>query len=313
MAETSIGIKIADGSFYPVLAENAPGHKRVILTTVTDNQSGAQIDLYRGNGTGIAGATYIGSLLIDEIERGPKGEPEIELLMRLDAEGNLEAQASDRVTGEHQTLSVGLATLVGAHGYTLPDFDLDERYQPRLGVSPAEQTRLTAEPVSPDFSRVEADVQRRRRRRTLEYIGVAVLAAVIIAIIVLLVLWFTHRANPRSQAAAVTATSTRISSTPAAGSSQTAAGAAAAHPAKAQSASHGTSTPASSVAQPGRPAKTQYREGGVMYQIRWGDTLWDLSISFYRTPWLYGKIAKANNIKNPNLIFANTVIYIPER
>ena len=40
----------ADGSFYPVLEEGTPGRKRVILTTVKDNQGGAQIDLYRGGG-----------------------------------------------------------------------------------------------------------------------------------------------------------------------------------------------------------------------------------------------------------------------
>jgi nucleoid-associated protein YgaU len=52
--------------------------------------------------------------------------------------------------------------------------------------------------------------------------------------------------------------------------------------------------------------------GGTWYWIKWGDTLWDLSHTFYRTPWLYGKIAKENNIKNPDLIYANSKIYIPE-
>lgn len=298
MADTSIGIKIADGTFYPVLEEGNPGRKRVILTTVADNQAGAQIDLYRGNGTGISGATYIGTLVIDEIEPAQKGDPEIELIVKLDPDGNLDAQASDHVTGEHQTLSVALDSLTAGQTMEFPDFDLDERYQPELGVSPAEVTGLTADAHSSaasDFQAVEEDDRRLRRRRVLQYIGIAVLVAAVIAIIVLLILWFSRRPASATTAPASTTQSTQA---PAPKPAQ---------PAAASSAA-GTSQP-----PPASAGTTHNREGGVVYQIRWGDTLWDLSISFYRTPWLYGKIAKANNIKNPNLIYAHTQIYIPER
>ena len=54
------------------------------------------------------------------------------------------------------------------------------------------------------------------------------------------------------------------------------------------------------------------RGGGVWYRLKWGDTLWNLSISFYRTPWLYGLIAVENGIKNPDLIYAGTDLFIPE-
>ena len=53
--------------------------------------------------------------------------------------------------------------------------------------------------------------------------------------------------------------------------------------------------------------------GGVWYWIRWGDTLWDLSNSFYRNPFLYGKIAQANNIADPDKILAQSKIYIPRK
>ena len=64
----------------------------------------------------------------------------------------------------------------------------------------------------------------------------------------------------------------------------------------------------------GKPAVVvnEDRLGGVWYWIRWGDTLWDISYSFYRTLWLYSKIAGANNITNPDLIYANTRLFIPE-
>ena len=52
--------------------------------------------------------------------------------------------------------------------------------------------------------------------------------------------------------------------------------------------------------------------GGVWYRLKWGDTLWDLSNSFYRTPWLYKIIAVENDIKNPDVIYAGDDIHIPE-
>jgi len=52
---------------------------------------------------------------------------------------------------------------------------------------------------------------------------------------------------------------------------------------------------------------------GVNYRIRWGDTLWDISEAFYRNPWLYPRIARFNNISNPNLIISGRTIRIPPR
>ncbi|MFW5747702.1 MAG: LysM peptidoglycan-binding domain-containing protein, partial [bacterium] len=52
--------------------------------------------------------------------------------------------------------------------------------------------------------------------------------------------------------------------------------------------------------------------GGAWYWIKRGDTLWDLSASFYRTPWHYGIIARWNGIENPDLIYTDSKIFIPE-
>ena len=53
--------------------------------------------------------------------------------------------------------------------------------------------------------------------------------------------------------------------------------------------------------------------GGIVYRIRWGDTLWDISEAFYRNPWLYPTIVRHNRIRNPNLIVSGTEITIPVR
>ena len=59
MAEKRIGIKLADGEFYPILPENRPARKRLIVTTVKDDQASVQIDLYRGEAARVTGDDYI--------------------------------------------------------------------------------------------------------------------------------------------------------------------------------------------------------------------------------------------------------------
>ena len=51
----------------------------------------------------------------------------------------------------------------------------------------------------------------------------------------------------------------------------------------------------------------------VVYKIKWGDTLWDLAETYYNNPWLYKKIASANNITNPDHIISGTEIIIPAK
>ncbi|MDE5775943.1 MAG: LysM peptidoglycan-binding domain-containing protein, partial [Treponemataceae bacterium] len=61
---------------------------------------------------------------------------------------------------------------------------------------------------------------------------------------------------------------------------------------------------------PPQEKKSEPKE--IVYKIKWGDTLWDLSATYYKNPWLYPKIAHYNNIKNPNYIVAGSTIRIPE-
>jgi nucleoid-associated protein YgaU len=52
---------------------------------------------------------------------------------------------------------------------------------------------------------------------------------------------------------------------------------------------------------------------GVEYKIRNGDTLWDIAEAFYRNPFSYPRIARFNNILNPDLIISGTTIRVPPR
>ena len=89
MENPTIGIKIADGSYFPILEEGNSKRKRLVLTTVNDNQESVQIDLYKGQGEEFLDAVYVGSLLIENIVPGLKESSEIELKIGFDQAGNL--------------------------------------------------------------------------------------------------------------------------------------------------------------------------------------------------------------------------------
>jgi hypothetical protein len=91
-----IGIKVADGKFYPILSENESAKKRIVLTTARDGQESVQIDLYRTATASMQDADFVGSLLVENIARTNKGEPSIELIVTSDEKsGRLSAKAVD--------------------------------------------------------------------------------------------------------------------------------------------------------------------------------------------------------------------------
>jgi nucleoid-associated protein YgaU len=297
-----IGIKLADGSFYPVLSGDDRARKRLILTTVRDNQETVQIDLYRGEGELAEETDYIGTLMIENIQPAPMKEPEVEVVLGVDEQGNLEATASDAVTGESQSLSVSLQSLSKGPA-DHPEFELE-----REGRDDFEETLLTGEtyPLSADDRRKEHLTK--RRRSPLLLIGFVLLSLILIAAIIFVV-FKAVGGTPipplfagRSEAAPA---QTTVAEAPA----EQATGEQAAPEQPAQP------TPAEREAQEAAAAaesEAGATAGGLWYEIKWGDTLWDIAATYYRNPWLYPKIAKENRITNPDLIFAGTRLFIPE-
>ena len=60
----TIGIKLADGTFYPVLTEGTADKKELNLTTVKDDQTTVQVDLYRSESGTMDDAEYVDTLEI---------------------------------------------------------------------------------------------------------------------------------------------------------------------------------------------------------------------------------------------------------
>ena len=328
MSNSTIGIKIANGEYYPILTEDSKVRRRLVLTTVNDEQGSVQIDLYRGEGDTIEQASYIGSLIIEDIEEAPQGDPEIELVLGIDEEGNLNATASDGKSGERQSLSVGLNSLEGMDTYEIPDFELhtdggepqapfDDNF---FGDIETPSTVVDEESLVPedDFSAGgfsgfhDLDEEKPREKRKVNpllLIGF-ILAGLAIAALILLLLLRSFPGEPipplnaQGEAPQEAPESPEPAPEPVAEKPVT-------PPPAEKPAPPETEPVAPAVSE--TPVETQEPPRTVIYHIKRGDTLWDLSNSFYRTPWLYRKIARDNAIENPDLIYAGENLNILEQ
>ncbi len=329
-----IGIRLADGRFFPILDEEQPAKKRLILTTVKDDQPSVQIDVYRADDETGLGKTYVGSLVIENIPPRPRGEPDVRLELGLDADGNLSAFAQEEASGEHQTLSVSLKALGEEEKYEIPDFDFQEDETLSLGtdefpdMNPFDSTDADIEahsdadePVGtrardslavkaaayapkradPDFAADETPAEQRKPSKLISIL-LALAALGLVLAISFLVFKCVNERQPDPPAPVVSQAPAPVVVAPPAPAPM---------PLPAP-----TPPPVAETAPVAPPAEATSakpaKEPGVWYKIRWGDTLWDLSMAYYRNPWLYGKISRYNKIKNPDLIISGTWIYIPK-
>ena len=321
----TIGIKIANGDFYPILEENSLLKKRLVLTTVHDEQENVQIDLYRSLSKSMLDGQYIGSLVVESLMPRPKGEPSIEMIISCDDEGNITADAYDldAANSEHHTLNVSLKTMdiVGQED-SFADFD--------LGGKPSQAS-------SGLYSGTENEKEEGRK---FPWLIMGLATAVVVIVIGLLWFFFlggrdtlsvrfarhlppppiSQPAEPEPEAPPqvqrpVTppppvqppAPPPPPVATPAPKAPPVIQAPTAPPPARPQAVQR--TRPPAPVMSYKVPAVIP--KNGVVYQIRWGDTLWDISAAFYRNPWLYPRIARHNNIRNPDHILAGSNVRIP--
>ncbi|MDR1468609.1 MAG: hypothetical protein LBT00_04885 [Spirochaetaceae bacterium] len=89
-----VGIKLANGKFYPILDENSFSAKKLELTTIRDGQTSAQIDFFR-SGESVDEAQYIGTLVVDNLLQKYAGETSIDLRVRATGDGRILAEAEE--------------------------------------------------------------------------------------------------------------------------------------------------------------------------------------------------------------------------
>jgi hypothetical protein len=334
---SNIGIKIANGEFYPIMEENSSIKKRIILTTVHDNQPSVQIDLYRSPKSTMPDAQYIGSLVVENIKPKPKGEPSIEMVISSDTTGEIVAEAIDLDTGangEHYILTVSLRSLdETSRDKKIANFELESNEEP------------------PSSLYQHAEKIRKKKARK----GIIVLLIILI-ILGLLAAWLFYfdgmdvvRPIYDKAASEIIVLVKRIPvkkqvsqpvrqsepekpSEPVKQSEPEKPGEPAPEPVKQTEPVQQKVEPVPVIQAPAAPVQRQpqterlrsppvasYKvpttipREGVNYIIRWGDTLWDIADAFYRNPWLYPRIAQHNSIRNPNLIISGRTIRIPPR
>jgi LysM repeat protein len=317
----AIGIKIANGDFYPIMEGDSTVKKRLVLTTVHDSQESVQIDFYRSVSKSMLDAQYIGTLLVGDIRPRPRGEPSIEMVISATEDGIITADACDLDAGpdgEHHTLSVSLTTSdPGSQKDSLPDFDLGSKPQVPTGL----------------YGQAEFEKTEKRKFPWL----IAACASIFVIILIAL-LWFfllDGRDMLRSgQAAPLTPPPVAQKVEPVAPPPEPPPPPPPPPPepppvVEAPKSAEPVVIEAPITPPPARPQTVERKRppapvssykvpaviprNGVAYQIRWGDTLWDISEAFYRNPWLYPRIARHNNIRNPDLIIAGRTIRIPPR
>jgi hypothetical protein len=302
MAST-IGLKIANGQFYPLLSGDSEAKKRLILTTVHDDQKSVQIDLYKSESGTMTGASYIGSLVVDDLKAGAQGAASIQMTISSDAEGTINAEAIDldgAENAEPQRLNVSLDSLHSQEEEeqnfdAIPDFGFGN--EAAIALAPEEPKKHKGPVIA--------------------------IVIILIALLAGAAYWFfVMQGGHITRSAPKGLKSTEQALKKPAAQAQKAKANKQAVPARETAPRVYVPKPvpvikapkAAPVSKPANRARGRHiPRKGVSYTIRWGDTLRDISEAFYRTPWEYERIARYNNIPDPDEIIAGDRIIIPPR
>ena len=100
----SLAIQSAGGFAERLLDKNAPIpiEKTRVFTTARDNQTRVEIDCCRGEARRYTDNEPLGTIILEDLPPRPRGDLQIEVSFRVDADGILHVSASDQVSGMRQ-------------------------------------------------------------------------------------------------------------------------------------------------------------------------------------------------------------------
>ncbi|MFW5695312.1 MAG: LysM peptidoglycan-binding domain-containing protein [Alkalispirochaeta sp.] len=284
-----IGIRLADHSVFSVFRSEAPGGQRVVLTTARDNQERVDIHLVQSNPD--VGSWDIGTVTLDDLPPAHGGEVEIELVLRLTPDGQLEATATNRATGNSRSISIDIQRAVREAEFAVPQ-SLTDGFEPDLATEPEPEPRP-------------------RRSGGLLVIGMVLVIAALAAGS----WWFFLRPSGEGTTTSrpeVPSSSPDLRDTSEQESAERSNGEPSPEPQNSPPVPAEEDRPPRTDEPPTTPVRNVDSDS-VEYRIRRGDTLWDISDTFYGTPWLFSELADANEISNPNLIYAEGDLQIPDQ
>ena len=318
----SIGIRLFDDKFVPIIHSDLKESKKIVLTTIEDNQRVAMIELYEGIAELCKDNEFLGKLIIENIELSPKGSPAIEVILRLGEDDKLYVKAQDVNTGEEKEMTIE---------HKVPE----KIYQETL--TNEKLTQITEKEPTGTYSAPTMIAKHDTRKiKSTTYFLVALM--VIIALIFVGILFFQSGSN-KNDKIAKTEKNEQIKMEN--------------ESVKLESLDNTNTVPAIDEIQEEKPEETdipqtvveqpettetvaeetvqaeetlQYEETSqteeteefsgdvIKYRVKSGDNLWDLSKSYFGDPWLYPEIYKANpQLERPSLIYYGTYINIPKK
>ncbi len=116
MDSTFIGIKLGDGSFFPIMETNKASKKRLVLTTSKDDQSRAVLQFFRGKGQKLENPILLGTLEISDLS---SRFHDIEVVLEAGVSGNIDVKAG--ILGGNRTEQIQLDPNSGSSSSAIND------------------------------------------------------------------------------------------------------------------------------------------------------------------------------------------------
>ena len=273
-----IGIKLYNGKFLPVLGEDENKIKKVVLTTVRDNQQKTIIELYEGNDDNCINNEYLGKLVIPIKRSTIKGDPAIEVHLRLDDNGILYAKAWDIDSGEQSEIQIE---------HTLQKTILHETDE-NISFTKLDDTATKIEGIPDNYNTEKSNLL----RNILFIIGIIVLLALIAFLLFsgIKCMRIRYQENKSKQIEKELEEK------------------------KQKELLDKLAREKEKKEEEEKKEVTGTKKvEGTQHYIVWGDNLWNICKKYYNDPWYYPALAESNSIKTPRLIYAGTYITIPPK
>merc|ERR1711881_272955 len=104
----SLGIETLGGAVHKIIQRNTtiPTKKSQVYSTAADGQTQVEIKIYQGERDMAADNKLLGNFILQGIPPMPRGQPQIEVIFDIDANGIVNVSAKDKGTGKEQNVVI---------------------------------------------------------------------------------------------------------------------------------------------------------------------------------------------------------------